>query len=400
MNSMVFSQEVQISFWYPLGGNSGRVFENLVNEFNNTHEEIYVEAIFTGGYGETVQKVMANLAGGDLPEGGLLPAAPLWTGRNDNYLVEKYLNSPEGLDKDDFYSVLWDYNKYDGRICSLPFNNSTPVMFYNKDLMKEIGLGTEPPETWDELKEMATKVKNYAKETGRKGRLWPINMRNEDWMMKAFILQNNGKLMNEDNTQSLVNKPKAVEAISFWSKLIEEDLMPKATHNRARDQFISGNLVFLYDTTGGVGSVANSVDFDFGTAALPGKEKRAVTVGGAGLAMFKSTEEKEKATWTFLKWLLSTENCIEFSKSTGYIPIRKSALNSEEIQNLFKNEPYYQAGFEQLKYAVSYEHFWEMGTFDDYMKDLISNVEQGAKSPQEAADKFVDQMEKEIERNN
>jgi sn-glycerol 3-phosphate transport system substrate-binding protein len=132
---------------------------------------------------------------------------------------------------------------------------------------------------------------------------------------------------------------------------------------------------------------------------LPGNEVRAVTLGGAGITMFPSTPEKQDATWEFLTWLLEPDNVAKWTVATGYVPVRKSVLESEEIQKLFEEQPYYRAAFEQLQYVVSMEQFWEIGTLDDGLVELISNVEHKAMTPQEAADKLVKDMAEEIERN-
>lgn len=237
---------------------------------------------------------------------------------------------------EDFYDEFWNYNKYEGRICSLPFNNSTPpVLFYNKDIMRQAGLEPKAPQTWDELVEMAVHLRDWAK-TENIRNFSPINMRNEDWMLKGFILQNGGELMNADYSAALINEPAAVEAIEFWVSLIDLGLMPAGAHGRARDQFIAGNQAFLFDSTAGIGSISQTVDFEMATAMLPGNKRRAVTLGGAGLTMFPATPEKEDATWEFLSWLLTPENVVHWSTSTGYVPIRKSVLESAEMQSLFE----------------------------------------------------------------
>ncbi len=396
--STVLANQTTISFWYAIGGNSGRIFQEMVEEFNANNEHIFVDAVYTGNYGETAQKVTAAIAANTLPHGGLIPAAPLFTGRVGNYLIDEYLQGPQGLDMDDFYDEFWIYNMYDGRIASLPFNNSTPVLFYNKDILLQAGLEGRAPDTWDELVEMARHLRDWATSEGLR-RFTPINMRSEDWMLKAFILQNGGELVNEDYSAALINEPAAVEAIEFWFSLIDQGLMPAGVHDRAREQFIAGNQAFLFDSTAGIGTIAQTVDFEMATAMLPGQKQRAVTLGGAGLSMFPSTPEEQDATWEFLSWLLTPENVASWSASTGYVPVRKSVLESEEIQTLFEEQPYYKAAFEQLEYVVSIEQFWEIGSMDDYLGQLISNVEHRAMTPQEAADKLVADLADDIERN-
>ncbi|HBN96826.1 MAG TPA: hypothetical protein DDZ66_11040 [Firmicutes bacterium] len=396
--STAMASKVNITFWYAIGSNAGRVFKEMVDEFNASNDHIFVDAIYTGNYGETAQKVTASLAADTLPNGGLIPATPLFTGRVGNYLIDEYLHGPQGLDMDDFYDEFWNYNKYDGRIASLPFNNSTPVLFYNKDILRQAGLEPKAPDTWDELVEMAIHLRDWATQEGIRN-FSPINMRNEDWMLKGFILQNGGEIMNDHYSAALINEPEAVEAIEFWVSLIDQGLMPAGVHNRARDQFIAGNQAFLFDSTAGIGTIAATVEFDVATAMLPGNKRKAVTLGGAGLTMFPSTPEKQDATWEFLSWLLTPENVVRWSASTGYVPIRKSALESEEIQQLFEEQPYYRAAFEQLEHVVSLEHFWELGALDDYLRTLISNVEYKSMTPQQAADKLVKDLADDFERN-
>lgn len=205
--------------------------------------------------------------------------------------------------------------------------------------------------------------------------------------------------MNDHYSAALINEPEAVEAIEFWVSLIDQGLMPAGVHNRARDQFIAGNQAFLFDSTAGIGTIAATVEFDVATAMLPGNKRKAVTLGGAGLTMFPSTPEKQDATWEFLSWLLTPENVVRWSASTGYVPIRKSALESEEIQQLFEEQPYYRAAFEQLEHVVSLEHFWELGALDDYLRTLISNVEYKSMTPQQAADKLVKDLADDFEQN-
>jgi len=367
----------------------------MVDEFNKSQSAVEVEATFTGSYADTAQKVIAALESKTLPNGGVIAAAPLFTGREGNYKILDYMNGPDGLDKDDFWPVLWDYNVYGGKIASLPFNNSTPVLYYNKDLMKKAGLDpNKPPQTWDELKAQARQIRDKLTAEG----VIPINFDSPDWMLKAFILQNGGKIMNADSTDVAFASPEGYEAMTFWKSLIDEKLMPPARHKGVSDVFIGGKIAFMYSSTGNVGKVASGAKFDWGTAFLPKNKKYAVTVGGAALALFPSTPEKEKATWTFLKWLLSKNNVIQWTIKTGYVPIRKSALNSPEIQKLFAEQPQYRAGFEQLQYGETYPHFWEMGAMDSILAKAIEKMELGQASPKDALDEAAALVRKEMKK--
>jgi len=375
-------EPITITFWYALGGTSGELLQAMIDEFNETNPyQITVQGTYTGSYGETAQKVMASLESGDLPNGGLIAAGPLWTCREGNYLIEEYISGDEGIDLDAYWPVLWEYNTYEGHICSLPFNNSTMVMYYNKELMAQAGLDPEaPPQTWDELKEQARAVVEAV--PGTIG----VEVRDEGWWLKALILQNGGQIMNEDSSAPAFASEEGYGAMAFWKSLIDEGLMPAAQHDDSRDLFIAGRVAFLMASTGSIGTVLNGAQFDFGTDLLPGNVSRGATVGGAALVMFPDDEAHELATWRFLKWLISPENSIKWTIGTGYVPITKAAAEAEELVTLYEEQPQYRAGFAQLEFASQYPHFWEMGTLDDLLGQAIEKVELGILTPQEALD--------------
>jgi sn-glycerol 3-phosphate transport system substrate-binding protein len=375
-------EPVTITFWYSIGSNAGEVFQGMVDEFNAANPyEIIVEASYSGTYPETAQKVIDGLENGDLPNGGVIPAGPLWTCHEGNYQIKEYINGPEGLDVADFWPVLWDYNSYGGDICSLPFNNSTAVLYYNKDLMAAAGLDPEaPPATWDELYARASQI--VASGDG----VWGVDTSSPGWWFKALILQNGGQIMNEDASAPAFASPAGYGALEFWKRLVDDGLMPVAQHEESRNLFMTGQLGFLISSTGYIGTVKAGAQFDWGTAFLPKQNKHGATVGGAALVMFPSDLAHEQATWRFLKWLASPANSVSWTIATGYVPTRLSALGSDAIQQLLVDEPVYRAGFEQLSVASTYPHFWEMGDLDVLLHEAIEQVELGAATPQAALD--------------
>lgn len=386
------SEPVTISFWYAIGGSRGELLQAMINEFNATNPyQITVDATYSGNYGETAQKTLAGLESGDLPNGGVIPAGPLWTCREGNFLIEEYINGPEGLNVDDYWPVLWDYNKYEDHICSLPFNNSTMVMYYNKDLMIEAGLDPEaPPQTWDELVQQASTVVEAV--PGTVG----VEVRDEDWWFKALILQNGGQIMNEDSTAPAFASEAGYGAMEFWKQLIDDGLMPPAQHGDSRDLFLAGRVAFWMSSTGNIGRAKDGAQFAWGTAFLPGNVQFGSTVGGAALVMFPEDEAHELATWRFLKWFMSPDNSATWTVGTGYVPIMRAAAESAEIQVLFSSEPYFATGFEQLEHASQYPHFWEMGTLDNLLADAIELVELEVLSPQEALDEAAAELTAEM----
>src|SRR5262249_29199229 len=162
--SAVAAEPVQLSFWYPvdLGGGLAKVIDGLAGDFNKTHPDIQVSATYTGSYDVTLQKIQAAKLAGTLPDlavteissvpvlGALGAAQPL-----DDLIAAS--GGKQFLDR--FWPSMLLNCVYNGKVYGVPFQRSTPVMYYNKDAFVEAGLDPEhPPLTWEELVNVAQKL--------------------------------------------------------------------------------------------------------------------------------------------------------------------------------------------------------------------------------------------------
>jgi len=149
----------EVVFWHAMGGPLGDALEILVNEFNETHPDIYIKAINMGNYTALSQKLMASIQSGNQPH--LAQAFEAWTANmiDGDVLIpvsDFIEKDPDfGLDDlTDFYPVFIKSNTINGKLWSFPFNKSVMVMYYNKDALFQKGYDpNKPPRTWDEFRE-------------------------------------------------------------------------------------------------------------------------------------------------------------------------------------------------------------------------------------------------------
>jgi len=393
VSSVVCAAEevIHLTFWHALSGAKGRFFESLVKEYDEANPEVTIEVVYTGKYAETAAKISAALATGTLPNGGVIPAGPVFTGTNNNYVILEFLNNePEILN--DMLPGIWDYAKYGGQICAIPYNISTPVLFYNKNLLNQAGLDSEtPPQTWDELLAMAKRVVEAV------GGVYGLNMGDAPWFFKALLLQNGCDIVSKTlPPEPLFDGPEGVEAATFWKTLVEEGVMPAGMHAMSENHFLAGQLAFCVASSSRLGDWYGKTSFEFGVAFLPGKVRFAVPLGGATLVLFPKSKKEDAATWDLIKWLISPENIARFSIATGYLPIRKSSLDLPIMQEFLANNPLWKVPFEQLQYAHAYWHFVEMGTMDQLLAQALEAIEFGTKSPEEAMKWAANELRKEI----
>lgn len=394
----VTALSLEIVFWYPLSGSKGQVFKELVAKFEKAHPDVKVKLVYTGSYSDTAQKIVSALATKTLPNGGIIPAGPIFTGAYENYKILEYIESDPEFDMNDFYDVGWDYAKYKGKICAIPYNISTPILVYNKKLMAEAGLDPNRlPETWEELLEYAKKITKDLNGDGEPD-VWGLNIADIAWIFKAMLFQNDCEIIDSDTLTPLFDNPRGIEAATFWKRLVDEKAMPIGMHDLADKQFMSGTLGFYLGSSSVIGSWSGKLPFEFGVAFLPKMVKRAIPVGGAVLVLFPHSKAEDDATWKLIKWLVSPENLGEFCIKTGYIPIRKSVLELPDVKKFMEENPNYKVAFEQMKYGKAYWHFEQMGTMDALLYEYLDKIERGVLTPEKAMKEAAEKLKAEIER--
>lgn len=389
----------EITFWYALSGVSGESIKSIVDAFNASQSDITVKMVYSGSYADTAQKITAALAANALPNGGIIPAGPIFTGAQDNYVLLDYMLADPEFDMDDFYPALWDYCNYQGKICAIPFNISTPILYYNKDLMIASGLDPEnPPQNWEELLAAAMAI---TKDTNGDGvaDIWGVDMADTPWIFKAFLLQNETAIIDVATMTPLFDNAQGIEAAQFWKRLIDEKAMPVGQHSLAEKMFLGGTLGFYLGSSNKIGRWLGTTSFEFGATFLPAGVVRAVPIGGAVAVLFPNNQKEDEATYRLIKWLTTPEYVAKFAMETGYLPTRKSALELPETQQFMESTPMWRVAFEQLTFAFSYWHFNEMGTMDTMIAEALEKIERGVSSPADAMRELTGDLKAEIKAN-
>jgi sn-glycerol 3-phosphate transport system substrate-binding protein len=143
-------------------------------------------------------------------------------------------------------------------------------------------------------------------------------------------------------------------------------------------------LGMLMRSSAGLASTVEEASFEVGVAMLPAKKSRVAPIGGASLVIVMTEAAKMNAAWEFVKWMTSPENSNHWAMNTGYIPIYKAALESEEMQLFLKDNPLYRTVVEQLEYSYGIPVFSELGTSDTELRQAVEKVELGAATAEEA----------------
>jgi sn-glycerol 3-phosphate transport system substrate-binding protein len=380
---------VTLEFWYALGGDSGKAIEDLVKQFNDTHPTIQVVATYQGNYTTAMAKVYSAITGNTLPNIAQLGGAPLLGTSGAILPISDFAASDSSFNLDDFYPAFLEYNTAGGVLWSAPFNNSVPILVYNKDLFTAAGLDPEnPPQNTEELLAAAkTLTKTDANGTPSQ---WGLNARDDThWYLSTFILENGAQIVSEDESQVLYNSPEAVEMLEMWSNWVNIDkVMPPNQHQEAQSDFLSGKLGMMFASTSLVSSIQTEASFKVGSTMFPAVgDVHKVPLGGGSLVIFKNDDERiRNASWEFVKFMISKDSSIYLTSHTGYIPIYKDATNWPEIQKIVEDNPLRKPALDSLQYAVAIPVFSVLGNSDLALQNAIEKVELGTASPQQALD--------------
>jgi sn-glycerol 3-phosphate transport system substrate-binding protein len=338
---------VKVVYWSSWGGKNGEGVQKLVDNFNASQKDVAIENQFQGSYEETAQKLAAAMAAHQTPD--MVSLSEVTWNRFylnqtlqplDDYFTKANFNPSE------YVEPLIKEGTRQGKIWWVPFARSTPLLYYNRDLLKKAGLPDRGPETWDELRQWGAEIMKVAGENTKVFAFTTAKNYNA-WHFQGNVWQWNGAYSDKE-LNALIDEPNAIAAGEWARKLVNEDKMAYMADDQSTD-FINGLCAMTSQSTGSLGTIATSAKFGVGTAFLPKQQQFGCPTGGAGLGIIAAAQDEQKqAAIEFLKFLAKPENVVFWSKLSGYMPVTKSAVDAPEMQEYFKQNPNFKVAVEQL----------------------------------------------------
>ena len=334
----------KIVYWGSFSGALGEAEQEVVRMFNESQQDIEVEYQFQGTYEETAQKLTQALAADQIPDVVLL--SDVWWFKF--YLNQKlapmddFMTTYE-VDSSDFVDSLYVEGVRDDILYWLPFARSTPLFYYNKDAWAEAGLPDRGPETWDEMAEWAPKLVTDT----RSAFAHPNGASYIAWLFQGVIWQFGGAYSDAEFTITIDNEA-GVEAGEFYKSSVVDGWASTPADINA--DFTNGLTASMMASTGGLKGITETATFEVGTAFLPEKYEFGCCTGGAGLAiMSDAPAENQEAAFRFIQFATSPDTTTFWSQNTGYMPVRKSAISSPEMQAFFDDNPNFKTAVDQLE---------------------------------------------------
>lgn len=393
--------QTNVEMYYPIavGGPIAQMIDGYFGKFNTANPDVKATAVFAGSYQETLAKIQTTLQGGGKPPAlAVLLSTDLWTLLDTNAIepMDACLAKMGDAVVKDFQPAFMANSKDDtGKVWSIPFQRSTPVLYYNKAAFKEAGLDPDkPPQTWDALVDAAKKL------TKPNGERWGIQIPSDGtpyWLFQSLAI-GAGSNVFDSSTKVSFTKDAVVTALDNWVKLSKDAKAAPdgiVAWGTTPDAFLAGKAAMIVHTTGSLSNILNKATFDVGTAFIPGPKGFGVGTGGGNLYILKGAPQAEKdAACRVIQFLTQPENVAQWSIDTGYVASRKSAYDTQLMKDFTAKKPQYLVTRDQLQYAQAEISTHQGGQVQKILGDAVQAALTGKQSAKDALTEAQDKADK------
>ena len=412
--SMADAKEVkgtEISFWHSMGGINGQAIDTLVEKFNAENEfGITVNAQYQGEYDDSLNKLksaqIGNM-GADLVQvyeiGSRFMIESGWI------IPMQEMIDADGYDMSAIEPNLAAYYTIDNKLYSMPFNSSTPIMYYNKDMFEKAGI-TEVPDSLEAIEEVGEQLLSK----GGAGEV--ISLGIYGWFFEQFMGKQGLDYANNEN-----GRKEAATAVAFdenggaaniltaWKSLYDKGYAPNVGKggDAGLADFSAGKSAITLGSTASLKQILQDVNgkFEVGTAYFPkvkSSDEGGVSIGGASLwALNNNDPKKARATWEFIKFLVSAESQAYWNAQTGYFPVTTDAHEEQVFKDNIAKYPQFQTAIDQL-HDSSPEYVGALlsvfpearATVESQIESLLNgdqNVDETVSSMAEAINKSIEE---------
>ena len=346
-----------VTFWHSMGGAAQEALNTIVEEYNSSQDKVKINAEYQGTYDEALTKFHTVAGTESAPT--MMQVFEIGTKSMINSgFVEpiQTLVDEDGYDMSGLEENITNYYKIDDTFYSMPFNSSTPVMYYNKDAFKVAGLDPEnAPATFEEVEEAGKAIAKVNPEM--KG----FALQAYGWLYEQLLANQGALLMNNDNgrtetpTEIGFTEEQGKSVFNWVKKMIDDKTF--ANYGTNGDNmvagFLAGDVAMFMQSSASARDVIDNAPFEVGVAFIPhpeAVERQGVVIGGASLWMMKDkSDEEKKAAWEFMKYLQTPEVQAKWHVGTGYFAVNPKAYDEQTVKDAYKEMPQLQVTVEQLQ---------------------------------------------------
>ncbi len=351
----------EIQWWHAMSAANGEKVEEIANGFNASQSDYKVVPVYKGNYTETMTAAIAAFRAKQQPhivQVFEVGTATMMAARGAVYSISELMaDAGEPFDQSAYLpGVVSYYQTPDGDLLSMPFNSSTPVLWYNKDAFKKAGLDpNSPPKTWNEMESASKSLMAAGYKCG-------FSFGWQSWvMMENFSAWHNISIGTRENgfagldTEFKFNNAavkKMLARIGEWQKSKIFDYGGR--RGESLPKFTNGECPMWMNSSAYYGGIKKQAKFEFAQAMLPYDSDivsapQNSIIGGATLWVLRGHDSGDyKGVAKFMKYLSSAEVQADWHQFTGYVPITTAAYELSKKQGFYEKNPGTDTAIKQL----------------------------------------------------
>lgn len=318
------SNDKTVSIWYYYSGKQQDLFEDLIEEYNESQDQYQLKGEYIP-FDDTKKQLSVGLAGGTLPDMVIMDVVDNAAFAAQGVLEDITSKVDEWGEADKLYEGPLKSATYDDKYYGLPVGSNALGFFYNEDLFEEAGIDS-PPETWDELIDVAQELT----EDDLKG--FAVSaVKSEEATFQFYPF-----LRSAGSEYDSLNSEGAADALNLLKTLVDDGSMGSDVVNATQDdlarQFATGQIAMMVNGPWNIERLKEeNPDLNFGISQIPKDKEFASALGGENIAIIK--DSNIDGAFDFVTWLLEPERIEEFSAKTGVFPPRKDVLENSDYWN-------------------------------------------------------------------
>lgn len=384
------SSRIRVEFWHTRRGDQEKCLQSICEEYERSTPGIDIEPVYQGSYGDLNKKTRAAIQAKSLPA-----LSVAYEDHVSEYManavirpLDDLVSDPEiGLSPEDLKDIPEQYlasnrfARFDNKLLSFPFTKSNLVLYFNRSLLQKAGLKT-PPKTWSEFEQQAAVV---SKATGKPAYAFSADASTFDGM----IYSQGGKILDPATGKTRFHEPATVRLLELLQRMSRSRTLQLAGGDDAGNLFIGQSAAFVTDTSASRAFLEAQIgsSFEWDITMIPHAEgvEPATVMYGPNVILFKSSPAQEREAWKFVKHFTSPAVTARWARETGYLPVRRSAVDQPEMKRFYQENPRALHVYEILPMAKPEPNVVGWQEVRKLIEDTARSVVTGGAAPASAA---------------
>lgn len=394
MSSLAADEKVEISLAHAYGKVFRPIHQKIISEFNKLHPNIRIKLERPyQDYDALAQRTKSGLTQGNPPDLSFqgIDQIRQYVDNKTAWDFTDWVNAdPRWSEKNGYFPAMMKLGEYKNRQFSIPFAVSTPILYYNEDLLKKAGVDLSSIGTWSGIFEASKKIQALG--TDYSG-LYYDYLNTGNWMLQALIYSEGGQMMNDAETEVIFDNDKGIRAARLFRRFVDEAGMRNWTHPQGEQAFCAGRVGFYCATTGYLKTIEDKTKgMNIKTALFPLNDigQRRIPCGGNAALILTKDAKKARAAYEYAMFAAGPIGTSLQVSMSGYMPMHTGGV--EILKDFYQSHPNYKTSLEQIPSIFRWYSFPGNNTLKimDIMRDEQQKIVSGESSPDAAMKKAAE----------